>query len=340
MAHYKEKITMKDIAHHLQISTVAVSKALSDKEGVSDSLRAEVKKVASEMGYKTRVEKREKEVKKGQTYNIGVFVAQRYINIGCSFYWMMYQNLIQHLSQKGYYALLEVITKEDEKSCTVPNILKDQRVDALIILGQIKKEYIDFIMEQNTPTLFLDFYDTHFDMDAIVSDNMYGAYVITDYLISQGHSEIAYVGDIYATSSILDRYLGYYKAMMENNLELRKEWNIIDRDSEGEYCEFILPEEMPTAFICNCDEVAYYLIQHLNKQGIKVPEDVSVVGFDDYLHATLSSPRITTIQVDVETMAKEAARAIIKKIENHQYHLGRKVIQGKLVIRDSTKKIY
>ena len=333
----KKNITMSDIAERLSISTVTVSKALSNKDGVSEALREEIKRVAEEMGYRCNIAA--KGMKEGCTYNVGVVVAARYMDAGNSFYWAMYQSLIQHLSKHNYYAILEIISKEIEYENRLPNMIQDKRVDAVIVLGNVQEAYIDLLLEQETPILFLDFYDRHYEMDVVIGDNMYGAYIMTNYLVENGHKDIGYVGNIYATSSILDRYLGYQKTLIENHLPIRSEWTISDRDEDGEFLEFVLPEELPSAFVCNCDEVAYYFIQHLNKLGYRVPEDISVVGFDDYLYATISKPAITTLQVDVESMAREAVESILKRFNDRKYKLSRKVITGKIIIRESVKNI-
>jgi LacI family transcriptional regulator len=91
--------------------------------------------------------------------------------------------------------------------------------------------------------------------------------------------------------------------------------------------------------VCNCDEVAYYFIQDLEKKGFSVPKDVSIVAFDNYIYSKLSRPQITTVQVEVEEMALEAARGLIHKIKDNQYRVGRKVIEGKLIARESVRKI-
>lgn len=87
-----------------------------------------------------------------------------------------------------------------------PRIYSEQKVDGLIILGQVSKEYIEMMQSVNIPVVFMDFYDEKTDMDAVITDNFYGAYDLTNYLISKGHKEIGYVGNLYATSSIQDRF--------------------------------------------------------------------------------------------------------------------------------------
>ena len=94
-------------------------------------------------------------------------------------------------------------------------------------------------------------------------------------------------------------------------------------------------EEMPDAFVCNCDETAYYFVNQLKEEGYRVPEDISVVGFDDYIYARLCEPMLTTFRVDLETMSEVAVDAMIKKIRDERYQIGRKVISGELIIRNS-----
>lgn len=161
--------------------------------------------------------------------------------------------------------------------------------------------------------MFLDFYDEHADIDSVVTDNFYGAYELTNYLIAQGHRDIAYAGNIYSTSSIQDRFLGYYKSLLEHRLPLRNEWVLSDRDDEGAFVEMELPQPLPTAFVCNCDQVAHNLVHKLIALGYRVPEDCSVVGFDNDVYATLIVPQLTTVGVDIEQMARTAIDSMMKK---------------------------
>lgn len=334
----KRNITMRDIANELNVSTVTVSKALADKEGVSEALKTQIKELAVKRGYKYNAVA--KGMKEGCTYNIGILVSERFMNDkNNSFYWNMYQQIVKYLTKLNYAGILELISLEDEKKCKLPNLIENNKIDGIIMLGQVRHRYIDFILDQNIPLVFLDFYDKHFDMDSIVSDNMYGAYLITSYLVQNGHTDIGFVGNIYQTSSILDRYLGYYKTLVENKLEIVPEWIIPDRDEDGKFCDFALPSKMPTAFVCNCDEIAFYFIQYLNEQGYKVPEDISVVGFDNFIYSTLSRPQITTVEVEIESMSEFAVTTLLRKIKDEDYKVGRKVVAGNLVIRDSVRSI-
>lgn len=328
---------MKDIAEKLDVSSVTVSKALNDKEGVSDELKQKIKDLADEMGY--RINTLAKSMKEGCSYNIGVIIAERFTGGFQSFYLNFYQKVSQLLEAYEYYGVLQILTEQDEESLNLPRIYHENRVDGFIVLGQISKEYVETLQNIETPIIFLDFYDEHLDMDSVITDNFYGAYEITNYLMNSGHKDIAFVGNIYATSSIQDRFLGYYKSLLEHKIQLKQDYIINDRDEQGKFIELEFPKDMPTAFVCNCDQVAYNLINKLKELGYNVPEDFSVVGFDNDIFATISSPQITTVEVDVEEMASTAVEYILEKIKIDNREYGRVSIKGKIVYRESVKEI-
>ena len=115
---------------------------------------------------------------------------------------------------------------------------------------------------------------------------------------------------------------------------------INDRDESGKFIELDLKEKnMPTAYVCNCDRVAFNLISKLNEMGYKVPDDISVVGFDNDIFSTISNPKLTTVEVDMHEMSRLAVEYIVKKVRNNDLKCGRILIKGKIIYRDSVKKI-
>ena len=331
-----KNVTMKDVASQLGVSTVTVSKALSDREGVSDSVRDTIKHKADEMGYRYNV--LGKSMKEGMNYNIGILVAEQFMH-DSAFYSKMYQTIMKDMMGLNYFGILEVISDDAEKDCVMPHVLQNNKVDGIIILGQMSRGYIEKIAAANVPFIFLDFSDDHFHVDTIVSDSFYGAYELTNYLVSKGHQKIGFVGNRSSTTSIMDRYIGYYKALLQNRIPLNEDWIINDRDERGRFCELRMPLNMPTAFVCNCDEIAYDFILILKKSGFRVPEDISVVGYDNYIYATLSNPTITTVEVNVDAMSETAVNSIIKRIKNPKQEYGRKVISGRIVMRESVAEV-
>ncbi len=334
----KKTVTMSDIANELGVSTVTVSKALGDKDGVSDELRQRIKQKANEMGY--RFSFASKTNRDSLTYNISVVVAKHFIHDASAFYWVVYRYIVELLQKQSYYGILEVVTERDEQQNEVPNSIADKKVDGVIVLGQFADSYVQKLIDMHVPTVFLDFYSSRTDIETVLSDNFFGAYTITNHLIEAGHKKIGFIGNICSTSSIQDRYLGYYKSLLEHGLALEEKWTICDRGADGlTYASLELPDELPTAFVCNCDEVAYGFINQLKTMGYRVPEDISIVGYDNHIYSTISTPRITTMDVNSYRMSSEAVEIIIKKIRDNNYRCGRVLVTGKLVERDSVKVI-
>ena len=216
----------------------------------------------------------------------------------------------------------------------------DNGISGIIVLGDVKKQHIEVIKELNISMLFLDCYNADVNVDCIVTDNYYSTFEITNYLIRCGHKSIGFVGNINATSSIQDRFLGYCRSLMGSGLPINNNCIIPDRDDSNEEVDFILPEEMPTAFVCNCDDTAYKFVKHLTEKGYKVPEDISVVGFDNDIYAEISYPKLTTVAVDVDVMTQKAINLIIEKVENgDQDKQSRIFVSGQVIYRNSVSEI-
>ena len=330
-------IKLSDIAEVVGVSTVTVSKALSNKVGVSDEMRTRIKEVAEEMGY---ISKTMTKNNLHETNNIGVLIPARYFE-NTSFYWEFYHRIVSQLTEIGYFCILEIINSDAEESLEIPKVIQEQKVDGVILIGQAHEDYLEKIVNLNQiPTMVLDCYDAHIEYDTVISDGFYGMYILTNYLLRMGHRKIGFVGTTLATSSITDRYLGYYKALLEYGIQPNPEWVIPDRDeSEKILSNFNLPQELPTAFACNCDLTAHYLISTLKERNLKVPEDMSIVGFDNFLYADLSDIKITTYEVNIDNMVKVCIDHLIKKIKGLDYPKGISIVTGSLIIKESVQDI-
>lgn len=335
-------VKLADIAEKVGVSTVTVSKALSDQKGVSEEMRERIKKLAVELGYKQPSVVRRENIKK-QSYNIGVLIQESYLDKYDSFYWQMYQQVSTCALSYECFTLMEVVSRRMEEQAELPKLLKEQKVHGVIVIGKMSSRFLKLLRESGSvPVVYLDFMDERQEADAVVSDSYYGAYYLTNYLLEQGHTRIAYVGTLLATSSITDRYFGYVKALIEHGIQPRKDWQLDDRDMTSGYIEeelIQLPDEMPTAFFCNCDLTAGKLIQKLKANGYRVPEDVSVVGFDNYIFPGICDVKITTYEVDQVAMATQAVKILVKRMGREPWHHGIHVVEGRLVIKESVGRI-
>jgi len=329
----KEKINMANIAEMFNVSIVTVSKALNDKDGVSDELRAKIKETAERIGY--RPNHAAKSLKTQKVYNIGVLIANRYVDSQEAYYFSVCGEIIKKLMMQSYSGIMEILMPEDELNRKMPHMYLERKVDGIIVLGQLEENYLRSLENIDIPMIYMDFYVNYSNVDSIISDNFFSSYQLTVSLLEQGHKEVGFIGNIHSTSSIQDRYLGYYKALLEHDMDVNFDYIVSDRDGLGELIEIDLPKKMPSAFVANCDQVAYKLIQTLKKNGYQVPEDVSVVSFDNTIYSTIAEPKITTVDNNVEAMVQTATKIIIKKIKNPTRTYGRVPIKGKIITRGS-----
>lgn len=328
-----KKTRMADIAKELGISVVSVSKALSGKEGVSDETRAKVLELARKMDY-TPLRVREKTVPRTPSGNVGILIPDMFFGDN-SFYANMYRELVKCCAENGHSAMLELVTAEAEQGKQIPAMVQGDKVDGLIFMGEFTPEYIRAV-GKDLPFLLLDSYHDGLDMDSITSDNVSGGYRLTQHLLRSGRTKIGFVGSIRATSSIMDRFLGYCKALLHEGLPLRADWVLEDRIGLATTVIPKLPDDMPQAFLCSCDDTAYTVVEQLKRRGYRVPQDVAVAGYDDYTIAQFCSPPLTTYRVNAQDMARHAVAQILRKIKGKAITHGNMVVCGELVLREST----
>ena len=335
-------VRLADIAEKVGVSTVTVSKALTGQKGVSEEMRRRITQLADEMGYVPAAKTKKSTARK--SYNIGLLIEESYLDKYDSFYWQMYQQVATRAMEWGCFTLMEVVGRQMAGELELPKLIREQKVDGIIVLGKMTDDFLSYIRQNTTaPLVYMDFTDEELEADAVVSDSFYGAYQLANYLIGMGHRKIAYVGTLLATTSITDRYLGYTKSLMEHGIPIRSEWQINDRDLTSGYIDeenlLQLPEEMPTAFMCNCDLTAGKLINKLSRMGYRVPEDISVVGYDDYIYPGICEVGITTYEVDLAEMARRAVGVLLEKMSGRGQNHGIHIVEGHLVIKDSVRRI-
>lgn len=335
-------VKLSDIAERVGVSTVTVSKALSGQKGVSEEVREKIRSIAEELGYQQPSAARKSQNHKN--FNIGILISERFLVKYESFYWQMYQAVATRATAEECFTMLEVIGKAEEESSRMPKMVQERKVDGIIVIGKMMDAYLQHLnTEAGIPVIYLDYYNGREASDSVISNSYYGTYELTYYLYRMGHRKIAYVGTLLAMESITDRYFGYQKALLELGLEQKKGWVLDDRHIETGEIDTVnmlqIPKDMPTAFVCNCDLTASFLIKKLKDNGYRVPEDISVVGFDNYLYPGLSDIQITTYEVDLKEMAKKAVYNMISKISNENYKPGIHIVEGHMVLKESVAQI-
>lgn len=330
-----QRIRLKDIAQQLHVSTVTVSNALSGKKGVSEPLRAQIFAKAAEMGFDlSRYESTHEE-----SVTVGVIVARDYIFEGASFYWEMYRQVTKAAAKQGCLIALEILQTYDENAA-FPRILTRGNPDALIVIGRLPERYLQRILQgAGIPVVLMDYYRPQFHCDAVLSANYTGMYKATEYLIARGHTQIAFVGTGGTSNNVRERFYGFSRCMRDYGLSVRTDWLIEERDLETEEICLQLPQKLPTAFACSSDYAARFVYDQLEIRGLRVPEDVSLVGYDDSLFGHPLAQILTTCKVDLTAMAMEAVSILRRRMQGDLSEPWARYLDGSMVERGSVRTL-
>lgn len=218
-------------------------------------------------------------------------------------------------------------------------------MDGLFVLGSMDPLYVRNLEQKVTlPLVFVDTLSPSGENDCVISNNYLGGQFMVEQLLKLGHRNIGFVGTLGMTNSIDDRYFGAVKALMERGLSLNRKWQIDDRDPKTgrlyEPEELSVPRDgLPSAFFCSSDRCAELFAARLREMGLRIPEDISIAGFDNYEEENAEHPFLTTYDIDRNEMARRAVHVLLHRIANHEYRSGISLVQGRCLTRSSTKRL-
>lgn len=328
-----KRVTLSDIAGQVGTSVVTVSNALSGKSGVSEALRGRILQTAQELGYRRAAEPE----RAGELLCVGVIVDERFISPGNSFYWALYQEVVRAVAAQSGISMLETVDRRMQREGELPLAAAPGQNSALICIGPLAESYLERLLDSvRVPVVLLDAQYPNRRARCVVSGNYTGMYRMTRYLIRRGHRQIGFVGSPADNDNLLDRYFGYRRAMEEAGLFIRPDWVIPDREPGEKTVSVSLPQELPTAFVCSSDFSASLTSRELERRGLSVPEDVSLVGYDDFLLEDPLSGRLTTLRVDLPGMAACAVRMLAEGGMQERV----RILDGTLVERSSVRDLH
>ena len=331
----EKKVTMEDIAKRLNISKNAVSLALNNKPGVSEKLRQRIVRTATELNYgsfSTQLDNKSKCI---------LVIVPEYIHNDTFFYSDIFWAIEQEAKRQGYLSFTSSISYEAEKKLTLPLIPQELNVIGLLVIGVIRDDYLRCIYEMGLPVVTVDITYHNIPVNSIASSNIAGAYDGTSYLVECGHTDIGFIGPVYTAQSVYERWCGFHQAILKHNLTDHNGYHIFGANDHFELLDTTSVLETyldkvdryPTAWFCAGDRIAIALISLLNKKNISVPNDISVMGFDDISVSHMISPPLTTIRVDRKLMGELAVKRLT---DQRIFHIN---LPGALIIRDSVRRI-
>lgn len=323
-----DKVKISDIAKALEISTISVSRALSGQSGVSADLRDKILIKAKEMGYY--------KAKNNEDIKILVLHQKPFVQ-DSSNYSCMVQGIERVIQKTGCEYDLEFVDKEHQDELYLPNkIQKGINFDGIIFIGRFNSEYVNFISTKIKNQVFYTGYSPSFDCDSVWYNFNNAGYKQCEYLIKKGHKVIGFLG----SSSIYknkEKVLGITSALEDYQLPVRDELFIYEENFEERLTELINRKDGPTAVICQWDYTAIKLIKFLYEKGIKVPDNISVIGSGNTEMSSLCIPALTTLELNIEYACECAVALLLKRINSQHKPYENIMINSVLVERDSVR---
>lgn len=339
--------TLKEIANQVGVSVGTVSRVLNHDStiSVSDDTKVKIFEVAEEMEYKT-LKQRKNTVTKDNSGKLRVGIVEMY-------------NTIEKLQDPYYLLLRSVVEKECfANEIEVVNVHKleneykfigNEELSGIIAIGKFTKKEVSMLREISENLVFLDSSPDDQNYDSVKVNFRLGTYKALDYLMELGHKEIGYIGsfetlDDNKIKNLDDRlkfYTEYMKSKEIYNKDIVLDINEVTAiDGYEATKQFIESEKkMPTAFFIGTDTVAMGVLKALYEKNIKVPNDVSIIGFNDLIASQHTIPPLTTVRVHIEYLASASVDLIIEKVSKNRKYSKKVVIPSELVIRDSTSSV-
>jgi len=330
-----KRATIKDIAKIAGVSISTVSMALNKKEGLADTTRFKVLAIAEKLNYKPNAIAKGLVTKKLLT--IGLIIS----DITDPFFADLARGVEDESFKKGYFVILCNSDNQQNKEELYVNLLMEQSVAGLIVVPVSSKyDHLMFAFNVGIPVVTVDRKIAYENVSYITSDNFKGAYEVTKHLIELGHKQIACVTMDKKWSTVMDRIEGFKAAINEHHLPIDESLILYSNgkiDGAIECTRKLLSlKNRPTAIFGTSDIVAFGIIEEIINNNLRVPEDISVAGFDNIHYSAYFQVPLTTVEQPKHEMGKLAFNLLLKKIEKISTEEERIILPTKLVVRRST----
>lgn len=330
--------TIKDVARLAGVSISTVSRVINNSKPVSPEVRQKVLKVIEEIGYKPNDVARTLVTKK--SYLIGVIVT----DLGNSYIAQMVRG-IEEIGKMYNYDILLCSTYGDKSAeLKYLSLLNRKQVEGIILISHMLNEQTKKqIAQYEIPFVFLSRHYFQEKYPTVTIDNFNAAYEMTQYLISLGHKNIAYVYDDNNSNNVdLLKLKGYKKALEENNLQREYVLHAKGKKIEDGYeagKDILNRWDEVTAVFCSNDELAIGMINYFYDNDIKVPDDISITGYGDIKMSSILRPQLTTVKEPYYDMGAVAIRRIIKEIKGEEVTSVNINLPFNIIKRSSCKKV-
>ncbi len=330
-------VTIKDIAKILGVSHTTVSRALNDSPLIRQDTKEKIRTLAKELNYTPNYNA--KSLVLDKSYNIGLFFSTLQEGTSSNFFYEVVRG-INSIVQKEFNLVVSGID-----DCVDFNAINKKHFDGIIVMSQSAKDdfFIYNALEKQIPLVVLNREIQDAPIINILSDDRKGAYKAVSYLIEVGHKQIAIIEGKKGFKSSQERRDGFLQALIDHDIPINKDYIVegkYDLESGYKSMKKLLQLSMiPTAVFCSNDDMAVGAMKAITEQGLNVPGDISLLGFDDNAFSPFLSPALTTVKRPIEEISKEGAKKLLRLINEKVVVRQLLHFHTELKIRDSVKKM-
>jgi LacI family transcriptional regulator len=335
-----ERVTINHIAQESGVSLATVSLVLRNRPGISGETRARVLGAAERLGYQIKAPP--VLAKRGQLSRIGMFVRMESSVIPqMNPFYSRVLSGIEEACRRNGISLLYANLPVDENNHPVENfpLLDNEDVDGLLMVGAFVDQTIMTVLgKRSYPIVLVDAYSDTESYDAVISDNFQASYQAVEYLIQKGHRQIGLVGtEAESYPSLRERRFGYLRALKEAGITNTyiADFNVNQSHGYEEVKQLLQKHPEITALFGVNDEVSVSAIRAAREIGRQLPEDLSIVSYDDTVLAVHATPKLTTMHVDTMAMGQAAVQMLSFRLENPNAARMTLTIHPALVERES-----
>jgi len=331
-------ITIIDVAREAGVSYGTVSRVINDSPNVKEETREKVKEVIDRLGFVGNRSARS--LVSGKSHVIGLLIP----DLGTAYIGEIIRGIDMELETARYNLMLYTTHRRETKEAGYISSLIQSGVDGVIlILPRNPAKYLEKLRSLNFPYVLVDHQGIDDRGPAVGATNFQGAFDATEYLIQLGHTRIALITGSMDLGCSQERLKGYQEAMKKHALQIEPEW-IVEGDFEQttgyeKALKLISLSNRPTAIFASNDMMAFGAMNAVRDQGLKIPGDISVVGFDDIFQSSQTMPGLTTVHQPLEQMGREATRMLVEMMSEREIKPGKIELPTRLVLRDSCRNL-
>lgn len=335
--------TIKDVALKAKVSIATVSLVIHNNNRISPETKKKVLKVIKQLDY--HPSKSARDLVSQKTGNIGFILTDDHFLRTEPFYTRIFLGTEFEARDSGFYILLTTVASDYSENDPLPRFILDRSVDGVIIAGKVPHILIDRIAKYKLPLIFVDYVLDNEEYPVVLIDNIQGGILATNHLIENGHKNIAFIGGDIQHPSIYNRLMGYSRALENAGIKHNEKYihttsPYPDRQNGYDAAKTLFKKNknITAVFACN-DAMAIGAMHFLKDNGYSVPQDVSIIGFDDVEVDLLLDPPLTTIRVPKIDLGTEAFRLMMEVLKNKNTNGKKILVPVELIIRKSTKKL-